>query len=413
MPLNNTLTTMEFEGFEIDLKVLEKAKKYYQEQLELKEKEIKHILITEGIKEPVDLDSPKQLSKLLFETLKLDPVKQTKTGYSTNEEVMLVLKDKHPVPMKIVEFRGLAKLLRTYVLGIEERLDKNGRLHTQFLQEGTESGRLSSRSPNFQNFPRDEKLVKNMFVVAPGNVLIQADEGQNEFRWWGIYSNDPQLVQDLNNGVDIHKLVAALANKIPIDQVTKAQRQAAKSIVFGLMFNMGVDKLSKQHNVSIAYAEDVKRIFFERYPVAKKWKYDIVKFAKQNYYVTNRFGRRRHLLAINNSDNKIAYADEQGSVNSPIQGAASDYVSNAANRIFQQLKEKGLHGKLRNLIHDAIYVEAPQSEIKETLEIMREAMTRQILGIQVPLIADFEIGKRWGRMHKIKVDNILQKQVAI
>ena len=123
------------------------------------------------------------------------------------------------------------------------------------------SGRLSSRDPNFQNFPRDSKLIKNMFVVDKGNVLIEADEGQNEFRWWGIYSNDPQLVQDLNDGVDIHKLMASLANKIPISQVTKKQRQAAKSIVFGLMFNMGAKELSKQHGVTIEYAEDVKTNF--------------------------------------------------------------------------------------------------------------------------------------------------------
>ena len=413
MPLNYTLTTMEFNGFKIDRDALNKAKALYEKQLIDKEKEIRDILTKEGITENIDLDSPKQLSKLFFETLKLEPVKQTKTGFSTDEEVMNVLKDKHPVPMKIVEYRGIAKLLRTYVVGIEERLDDNNRLHTKFLQEGTESGRLSSRDPNFQNFPRNEKLVKNMFVVDKDNVLIEADEGQNEFRWWGIYSNDAQLVKDLNEGVDIHKLVAALANKIPIEQVTKKQRQAAKSIVFGLMFNMGADKLSKEHGVTIEYAEQVKAIFFSRYPTAKQWKYEIVKFARKNYYVQNRFGRVRHLLAINNPDKKVAYADEQGAVNSPIQGAASDYVSNAANRIFAQLKEQGLHGKLRNLIHDAIYVEVPKSEIKQTLAIMNEAMTRKILNIQVPLVAEFKIGKRWGRMHKLEVNNILQKQVAI
>ena len=428
MPLNYTLTTMEFEGFQIDPNALNYARTELELQLIEIERDIKNLILQAGVTEAVDLDSPKQLSKLLFETLKLTPIKQTKTGFSTDEEVLNILagqytridpadgvvkKDPNSIPNKIVEFRGIAKLLRTYVLGIQERLDKNYRLHTKFMQEGTESGRLSSRDPNFQNFPRDSKLIKNMFIVGKDNVLIEADEGQNEFRWWGIYSNDPQLVRDLNEGVDIHKLVASLANKIPIEQVTKKQRQAAKSIVFGLMFNMGVDKLSKEHNVSVEYAEDVKRIFFGRYPIAKQWKYDIVKFARRNLYVQNRFGRRRHLLAINNPDNKVAYADEQGAVNSPIQGAASDYVSNAANRIFAKLKEKGLHGKLRNLIHDAIYVEVPKNEIRETLEIMNEAMTRRILGIQVPLIAEFKMGKRWGRMHVLKVDNILQKQVAI
>ena len=327
-----------------------------------------------------------------------------------------VKKDPNSIPNKILEFRGTAKLLRTYVLGIQDRVDKKNRLHTKFLQEGTESGRLSSRDPNFQNFPRDSKLIKNMFYVDPGNILIEADEGQNEFRWWGIYSNDPQLVADLNAGLDIHRFMAAMANKITMDQVTKDQRRIAKSIVFGLMFNMGSEKLAHDHGVSIEYAEQVKALFFNRYPVAKQWKKDIVSFARKNLYVRNRFGRVRHLLAINHSDNKVAYADEQGAVNSPIQGAASDYVSNAANRIYNNLKAQGLHGKLRNLVHDAIYVEVPKAELQQTIAVMNEAMTRRILDIQVPLIAEFKIGRRWGRMHVLKaktVDKIVEKQVAL
>ena len=429
MPLNYTLTTMEFDGFKIDRKALDKAKAGLQKQLDDTLADIKNILLNLNITEEVDIDSPKQLSKLFFETMKLQPVKVTKTGYSTDEEVLNILAQKYKIPdpkdntkiiddpnsipKKILEFRGIAKLLRTYVIGIEERLDENDRLHTKFLQEGTESGRLSSRDPNFQNFPRDSKLIKNMFVVDKDHVLIEADEGQNEFRWWGIYSNDPQLVADLNAGLDVHKFVASLANKIPYEKVDKKQRTIAKSIVFGLMFNMGIDKLSKDYNVTIEYATEIKDIFFNRYPIAKQWKYDMVKFARKNLYVQNRFGRRRHLLAINHADNEVSYPDQQGAVNSPIQGAASDYVSNAANRIFEKLKERGLHGKLRNLVHDAIYVEVPKSEIRETLEIMNEAMTRRILGIQVPLIAEFKIGKRWGRMHLLHdVDKINTKQVV-
>lgn len=426
MPLNYTITQMEFEGFKIDRSAMGYAKKKLEEELNQTSQDIKNLLIGLGVTEEVDIDSPKQLSRLFFETLKLKPVKATKTGYSTDEEVLNVLaenwkdatghKEKNSVPNKILEFRGIAKLLRTYVLGIEDRLDDNNRLHTKFLQEGTESGRLSSRDPNFQNFPRDSKLIKNMFYVDPGNILIEADEGQNEFRWWGIYSNDPQLVADLNAGLDIHRFMAAMANKIPMEKVTSTQRRIAKSIVFGLMFNMGSEKLAHDHGVTIKYAEEVKAIFFNRYPVAKQWKRDIVSFARKNYYVRNRFGRVRHLLAINHSDNKIAYADEQGAVNSPIQGAASDYVSNAANRIYNNIKAQGLHGRLRNLVHDAIYVEVPKAELQQTIAIMNEAMTRRILDIQVPLIAEFKIGKRWGRMHVLKaktIDKIVEKQVAL
>jgi DNA polymerase-1 len=336
----------------------------------------------------------------------------TKPVPSTDEDVLNQLADKHPICQKIVEYRGLAKMLNTYVTGIEERLDDNAILHTKYHQPGTTTGRLSSTDPNFQNFPRSEKLIKNMFIVKKGNVLIEADEGQNEFRWWGILSGDPQLVRDLNDGVDIHRFIAALANKIPQEQVDDTQRKKAKSIVFGLMFGEGVDDLSKKHGVTVEYAQTIKDTFFSRYPTAKQWRYEIVKFARKNLFVQSRFGRRRHLLAINNPDNKIAYKDEQAACNAPIQGSASDYVSNAANRVFLRLQEEGLHGKLRNLVHDAIYVEVPKAEIRQTLQIMHEEMTRRILGIQVPLTVDAKIGVRWGRMHKIEVVNNTQKQVA-
>lgn len=270
------------------------------------------------------------------------------------------------------------------------------------------SGRLSSRNPNLQNIPRDNKIIKNMFVVEDGNVLVEADEGQIEFRWWGIYSNDPQLVRDLNDGVDIHRRVAALANSITEDAVTKEQRQKAKSIVFGLMFSMGTKELSKQHNVTLEYAEHVKNTFFSRYPVAKQWRYDIVKFAKRNLYVQSLFGRRRHLLGINHPENKISYPDEQGAINSPIQGSASDYTTNAANRIVMKFKELGLRGRLRNLVHDAIYMEIPKTELDQSVKIMKEEMERRILGIQIPLKAEFKIGTRWSDLKEVKVDNDAQ-----
>ena len=413
MPLNQTITHMEFEGFQIDRKALNKAREYYQSKLVTIEKDIREEIL-KVTTENINLDSPPQVAKLLFETLKLPIVKSTPKGApSTDEDAMKQLADKHPIPMKIVEYRGLAKMVNTYVTGIEERLDDNDILHTKFHQPGTTTGRLSSTDPNFQNFPRDEKLIKNMFVVKKGNVLLELDEGQNEFRWWGILSGDPQLVRDLNDGVDIHRFIAALANKIPQEQVSDAQRKKAKSIVFGLMFGEGVNDLSEKHGVTIEYAQTIKDTFFSRYPTAKQWRYEIVKFARKNLFVQSRFGRRRHLLAINNPDNKIAYKDEQAACNAPIQGSASDYVSNAANRIFLRLQEEGLHGRLRNLVHDAIYVEVPKAEIKQTLQIMNEEMTRRILGIQVPLTVDAKIGVRWGRMHKIEVVNNAQKQVAI
>jgi DNA polymerase-1 len=406
MPLNHTLTITEFEGYKIDRIALNKAKEELQQEMAAKEAELKALI------GDVDLDSPKQLAKLLFEDLKLPIVKQTKKGAPcTDEEAMTLLKDKHPVPMKIVEYRGIAKLLRTYILGIEEELDDNDKLHTKFLQEGTESGRLSSRNPNLQNIPKGDKRIKGMFTVEDGNVLVEADSAQAEFRFWGIYSNDPQLVKDLNDGLDIHKFIASLADKIPMDQVTKEQRQAAKSIVFGTMFSMGADKLAKDHNVTVEYAKHVQDTFFNRYPVAKQWRYNIVKQGKRNGFVRSIFGRVRHLAGINNQDNKIAYMDEQAAISSPIQGAASDYTTNAANRIIMKFKELGLHGKLRNLVHDAVYMEIPKAELDQSLKIMKEEMERRILGIQVPLKAEFKVGPNWADLEEIKVNNNVQNVV--
>lgn len=409
MPLSYTLTIAEFEGFRIDRNALEKTRIDMEAEILILETELKKLT------GDINLDSPKQLCKLLFEDLKLPIVKTTDKGApSTDEEAMTMLKDKHEIPMKIVEYRGLAKLLSTYVLGILERLDASSRLHTKFNIPGTDTGRLSSSDPNLQNIPGGDKRIKKAFVVEPGNILVEADEGQNEFRWWGILSNDPQLVKDLNDGVDIHRFMAALTNGIPIDQVTDKQRQAAKSIVFGLMFSMGIDKLSKDNNVTTQYAENVKNTFFARYPMAKKWRYDIVKEGKRNGFVRSRFGRVRHLTGINSPDNKVSYPFEQAAINAPIQGAASDYVSNSANRIIIRFKEEGLHGKLRNLVHDAIYMEIPRSELERSMKIMDEEMTRRILNIQVPLIAEFKIGKRWGRMHKVKhLPVVKNDQIAV
>lgn len=404
MPLSHTLTIVEFEGFKIDKIALQQTKKELQEEISTIEKEIRDE-IKKVTTESVLLSSPKQLSKFLFETLKLPVIKTTKTGYSTDESVLIALKDKHPIPSKLVVHRGLSKLLSTYVESVEEKLDDNDRLHASWNIPGTESGRLSSSGPNLQNIPTDDKRIKNMYIVEDGNVLVEADEAQGEFRLWGAYSLDPQLVKDLIEGLDIHRFIAALANKISIEQVTKDQRQIAKSIVFGLMFGEGVEDLSKKHQVTVEYAQLIKDTFFNRYPVAKKWRYDNVRRGKRDGFVRSFFGRVRHLPGINSEDNKVSFQDQQAAVNSPIQGCLSDYTANAANRILIRFKELGLHGKLRNLVHDAIYMEISKIELEQCLAIMKEEMQRQILGIQVPMIAEFKIAEKWGSLKEVKSIN--------
>lgn len=404
MPLSYNLTIMEFEGFKINRSALIQTKKELQNEIAKIEEEIQKE-IKKVTSEPVLLSSPKQLAKFLFETLKLPVIKTTKTGYSTDESVLIALKDKHPIPLNLVKHRGLSKLLSTYVESVEEKLDANDRLHASWNIPATDTGRLSSSNPNLQNIPKDDKRIKNMYVVEEGNVLVEADEAQGEFRLWGAYSLDPQLVKDLTNGLDIHRFIAALANKIDISLVTTEQRQTAKSIVFGIMFGEGAEDLSKKHNVTVQYAQTIKDTFFNRYPVAKKWRYDNVKRGKRDGFVRSFFGRVRHLPGINSEDNSVSFPDQQSAVNAPIQGCLSDYTVNAANRIILRFKELGLHGKLRNLVHDAVYMEIPKIELEESVKIMKEEMQRKILGIQVPMIAEFKISETWGSLKDVKSIN--------
>jgi DNA polymerase-1 len=413
LPLSYNLTVMEFEGFKINKNLLLQTKKELQDEIVSIENEIQKEIL-KVTTEQFDLASPKQLSKLLFEVLKLPVIKQTKTGYSTDESVLNALKEKHTIPSQLVKHRGLSKLLNTYIESVEEKLDDDNKLHASWNIPGTESGRLSSSNPNLQNIPKDDKRIKNMYTVEAGNVLVEADEAQGEFRLWGAYSLDPQLIKDLTDGLDIHRFIAALANKIDVSQVTPEQRQTAKSIVFGLMFGEGIDDLSKKHNVTTEYAQTIKDTFFSRYPIAKKWRYDNVKRGKRDGFVRSFFGRVRHLPGINSTDNSVSFPDQQAAVNSPIQGCLSDYTANAANRIILKFKELGYHGKLRNLVHDAIYMEIPKIELEESVKIMKEEMERKILGIQVPMIAEFKIAETWGSLKEVKsINPIVYKEEKI
>lgn len=396
MPLNRTLTQTEFDGIRIDREYLATLKKEFETEIQQREQELKAIV------GDVDLNSPKQLGKLLYEDLKLPVLKSTKKGANaTDEETLTLLSTRHEVPMKIVEYRRVAKLLSTYVTSIEERLDINGRLHPEFLQHGTESGRLSSKNINIQNIPKDDKRIKKMFLPEDGNVLVEFDLKQAEIMMWAEYSRDPQMLEDIRNGLDMHRNTASLAFKIPADQVTDEQRQMAKRFSFGLLYGMGRGKLAKQNNCTEEVADQIIAAYFSRYMVAKKWLYNIVNSARKNGVVVSLFGRVRHLPGINNQDEMIKYEAEAAAKNSPVQGAASDFACNAANRVMLRFQEEGLHGKLRALIHDALLMDIPKTEFAQSTKIIKEEMERGVCGMVVPMTADGSYGPNWGEMTKL------------
>jgi DNA polymerase-1 len=396
--LSDTLTEAEFSGVKMDTIYLQALKKELETDIGTLEKRIK------AVTGDINLNSPDQLKQLLFKDLKLPKIKKTKKGEdSTDVEVLNILADMHPIPQLILDYRKLEKLYNTYVVGLEEVLDKNGYLHASFNITGTESGRLSSSSPNLQNIPKEDKRIKKMFVAEEGNVLIEGDLSMAEIRFWAEFSRDPQLLMDLSSGIDLHKKVASGIYKVPEERVTDEQRRIAKRTAFGLLYGMSNEKFAKQNKCTLEEAEKGRLAFFGRYPIAKQWLYHISKEARMNGYVINLFGRRRHLPGINSQDEMARYEAEAASRNSPIQGTASDYACNAANRIVQKFKELGLRGKLRILVHDAIIMDIPKVEFEQSVNIMREEMQRPVCGMVVPMVADFSYGPNWAEMKKYEV----------
>jgi uracil-DNA glycosylase family 4 len=395
IPLSGTLTEAEFRGVKMDTQYLQTLKKELETDIAALEKRIK------AVTGDINLNSPDQLRKLLFKDLKLPKIKKTKKGEdSTDVEVLGILADMNPIPQLILDYRKLEKLYSTYVVGIEEVLDKDGYLHASFNITGTESGRLSSSDPNLQNIPKEDKRIKKMFIAEEGNVLAEGDLSQAEICFWAEFSRDPQMLMDIANGLDMHRNTASMVYKIPPEQVTDTQRRIAKRTAFGLLYGMGDEKFAKQNKCTVKEAADCRLAFFSRYPIAKQWLYHIVREARMNQFVTNLFGRRRHLPGINSQDEMVKYEAEAAAKNSPIQGTASDYACNAANRIVMKFKELGLHGKLRILIHDAILMDLPKSEFEQSIAIMKEEMERPVCNMVVPIRSDFAIGENWGEMKK-------------
>jgi len=420
MPLNKTLMQAELDGTAIDTDYIQKLKT----ELLLEQKGLLNELLNEfgttitltkvkqgqltKVIEEFNIRSHDHLRELLFNQLHLKSFKQTKgkdPKPSTDEEVLIELSKVHHIPKKILEYRKLDKLLGTYIKGIEEALDPNDRIHTTFLIHGTVTGRLASREPNLQNIPRDDKRIKKSFISRPGWILIEADYGQAEFRHWANYSQDEQMLKDIRSGVDIHKLTASNVLSIPITEVTKQQRQQAKNVVFGLMYGRGTKSLAEEFGLTEDEAKRIIKVFFGRYPRAEAWLREAIKTAKIYGQVRNVFGRLRRLPGINSLEFGIQAEAERQAVNSPIQSAASDMNCNSANRIKMRFEKENLSGILCLLIHDSLIYEIPENELEKSLNIIKEEMERPTEVVNVPMIAEFKVGTRWGMLSSFEFEN--------
>ena len=392
------LAHMEINGIHVDSRYLADYAVELKNQISQTEKEIFALAGHE-----FNIASPKQLGTVLFEEKKLPVGKKTKTGYSTDTTVLEELSELDPLPAKILEYRANAKLLSTYVETLPEQADSNGRVHTSFMQNGTATGRLSSKDPNLQNIPvrsEEGRRIRTAFTATNGSVLISADYAQIELVVLAHLSGDKNLCTAFENEVDVHKSTASLIYGVPMNEVTPDMRRNAKTLNFGLMYGMGAFSLAKDLKIGRGQAKEFIDNYFAVYAGVKDFFDKTVRQAEENGYITTISGRRRKINAIN-SRNKM---EKEGAIrvakNSPIQGSAADIVKQAMIDVTSALKKTESPARLLLQVHDELIFECPDDEktITDTIALIRDKMEHAVR-LTVPLRVSIECDKNWGCFH--------------
>ena len=389
-PLALVLAAMEERGICVDEDRLAALKVKYENILsELTDK----IYAAAGT--TFNIASPKQLGEVLFDKLGLKHGKKTKTGYSVSEDVLTGLAEAHPVVKYVLEWRHYAKLLGTYVTGMQPLVSR-GRIHTEFNQCVTATGRLSSMNPNLQNIPvrgEEAKDVKSAFVASEGCVLVSADYSQIELRMLAHLSGDEKLIEAYNNSEDIHALTASRILGIPQSEVTPAQRRDAKAVNFGIIYGMSDYGLSENISVPVYKAKEFIEKYFATYPKVREYMDANVAFAREHGYSVTMLGRRRNLKDITSSNYLTRSAAERMAMNTPLQGSAADVVKLAMLVVEKRLA--GMKSKMILQIHDELIVDAAEDEADEIVRILKEEMENAVK-LRVPLIAEANTAKNWG-----------------
>ena len=393
MPLVEVLSEMQYEGIQIDKDELEEFGVTLKQNIEELTQEIYTLSGTE-----FNINSPKQLGEVLFEKLELPVIKKTKTGYSTDVDVLEKLKKEHPVIEKILEYRSLTKLNSTYVEGLKPYINPvTGRIHSYFHQTITATGRISSTEPNLQNIPTRIELGKQLrraFKPKEGYLFIDADYSQIELRVLAHISNDEHMIEAFNNNEDIHKQAAASVFKVPINEVTKEQRTHAKAVNFGIVYGISDFGLGEQIGVSRKKAKEYIDQYLEKYSGIKQFMSDIVEEAKEKGYVETLFKRRRYIPELKSKNFNIRQFGARAAMNTPIQGTAADIMKIAMIDVFNKLKERKLKSKLILQIHDELLIETKDEEKEEVKNILKTSMENAIK-LKVPLRADVSEAYNW------------------
>lgn len=351
--------------------------------------------------EEFNINSTQQLGVILFERLGLPPVKKTKTGYSTNAEVLEKLRGKHPVIDSIMEYRQLSKLQSTYVDGLTKVIAPDGRIHTSFQNTVTATGRLSSVEPNLQNIPIRTKLgaeLRRMFVAPPGCVLVDADYSQIELRLLAHIACDEVMIRAFQTGEDIHTVTASQVFGVAQDNVTKAMRASAKAVNFGIVYGISDFSLAQDIGVARWEARAYMDKYFEKYSGVRAYMDDIIRRAREDGYVSTLLGRRRWLPELQSANFNLRSFGERVALNMPIQGTAADLIKLAMIRVHARLRKEGLQAKLVLQVHDELIVECPEAEAERVKALLAGEMTG-VASLSVPLEAEACPGKSWAEAH--------------
>lgn len=393
LPLTSILSDMEIEGFHVDEKLLDDMNVTFKKDIDALEAEIYELA-----GESFNVNSPKQLGAILFEKLDLPVIKKTKTGYSTNVEVLEALKDKHPIVEKIMQFRTVTKIFSTYIVGLKSAIDGDGRIHSTFNQTLATTGRLSSTEPNLQNIPIKHEMgraVRKVFIPHDEeSVLVSCDYSQIELRVLAHISGDEKMIEAYNGDIDIHTKTASEVFGVPLEEVTYKERSAAKAVNFGIIYGMSDFSLAGDLGITRKEAKEYMDIYFSRYPKVKEYLDGIVEEAKEKGFVKTIMNRRRYIPEINERNKIVQAAGVRLAMNSPIQGSAADIMKMAMVKVYDALKEKKLESSLILQVHDELIVNTKKKELEIVKKLLKEEMEKAVT-LKVKLSAEESVGETW------------------
>jgi len=408
MPLVSILAVMEQDGIKLDLELLKNLSHDIEHRLI---KLISDIYQVSGTQ--FNINSPKQLGQVLFVKLGLPVIKKTKTGPSTDEEVLKRLSDKHALPVLLLEYRQLTKLKNTYVDALPKLVDQaTGRVHTCFNQTGTETGRLSSSNPNLQNIPIKtdigSKIRQAIITSGEKNCLLSCDYSQIELRVLAHLCGDHTLIEAFNGNQDVHRLTASLIYNLPESEIKPQMREVAKRVNFGIIYGQSAYGLSKDLEISINQAQDFIDAYFLRYPKVEEYIDAQIKKAQNDGFVTTLLGRRRYIPEINNKNMGIRQFAQRQAVNTPIQGTASDLIKLAMIKIGAQIKDRGLKAKMILQIHDELVFDLPIPELNILGGIVKIEM-ENVMKLAVPIKVDMKKGANWLEMSAFSLSEAVRQ----